>query len=162
MGYDDDEITPTRVISESSRWLPVVIWGLAVTVIIGGILTFVLWRMGVWFQNQAPNLQYSRTVNSQGYQANLLKRMADTYGDVSDTAVTRLATPANSPEQAALRASQLNSLRQFCLAASQLSPVSQKLPAAMTAQVAANCAGATVLPDPAAARPIPPPQPGDT
>jgi len=156
MHDDDSEITPARVVTEGVRWLPAVIWGLTIVIGLGAIVTVVLWRLGVWFQNQAPNLQYNRTVNSQGYQATLLKRMADTYGDVTDTAITRQETPAGSPEQITLRASQLNSLRQFCEAAAQLSPVSQHLPAAMTKQVAANCDGGTVAADPAAARPIPP------
>jgi hypothetical protein len=151
----NDDITPTRVITEGVRWLPAVVWCLVVVIGLGAIVVAVLWRMGVWFQNQAPNLQYNRTVNSQGYQKTLIQRMADTFGDVTDTAITRQGEPSNSPIQATLRASQLNSLRQFCLAASQLSSVSQKLPGAMVSEVAANCAGSTVLADPVAARPIP-------
>jgi hypothetical protein len=151
----NDDITPTRVITEGVRWLPAVVWCLVIIIGLGAIVTAVLWLMGVWFQNQTPNLQYNRTVNSQGYQKTLMQRMADTYGDVTDTAITRQGEPADSPIQITLRASQLDSLRQFCLAASQLSSVSQKLPGAMASQVAANCVGSTVSADPAAARPIP-------
>lgn len=159
----DDDITPARVIRETWRWLPAgisitVAWSIIALIAAGAIAGICLLLIPAGNAVQQKNIQngYSNTVNSQGYQANLLSEMNQNLGNLSDLAVTRSAIPASSAEQAVVRAQQMAQLRKFCFEGSQVN-FSAGIPGAASVEpdYTRNCAAGAVVADPPLAPPAP-------
>lgn len=141
----DDEITPARVISEGSRWLPVVLWAIAIVTAFVLVICAVGFFVGGWFRSAAISRNYGQDVNAKGYQVALRDQMVRHWGNVTDLAVTAGTVPADSPEQVNIRAQQLAEIGDICAEATQLNgavPLSPDVAKVVTQ----NCTAGAVSP----------------
>lgn len=143
--------TPTRVIRETWRW-----WPAALTVGIAAIALFTclslfVWHIGGVFQQKTIQRNYSNTVNSQGYQQNLLTEMQQNLSNITGPgglAATRQALPAGSPEQEVVRSQELAQLGKFCSEGAQLNFSAVPGGADIQTIYGQNCVAGTVIADP--------------
>lgn len=153
---DDIDITPASAYRETVRWAPVVTFMGVIVVLVASVIILVGWQVGGWFQQHQIQRQFNNTVNSQQYQTSLLNEMQQHLTNVGDVANTRLGVPANSAEQATLRASQLNELSSFCSESVNFIPADVPGGAGVESTVQANCTSAgTLVTDPPLANPVP-------
>lgn len=147
--YDDDP-TPAGVIRETWRWFPAAFTvGIAVILLFAGLGLFV-WHIGGAFQAKTIQRNYSSTVNSQGYQQNLLAEMQQNLTNITGPgglAGTRASLPAGSPEQATVRAQELAQLGKFCAEGAQLN-FTVSGAQALQGDYSANCDAGTVVASP--------------
>jgi len=151
------DVSPREVRREVRRWSGTAVFVLVtfVLVITAGILV-PGYFIGGWFQTHQIRRQFNNTVNSQQYQTSLLNEMQQHLTNVGDVANTRLGVPANSAEQATLRASQLNELQQFCSESTTFIAGDFPNGASVESTIQANCTSAgTLAADPPLANPVP-------
>jgi len=140
-------------VATSTRWL---IAGIA-ALVLAGIVVFIGWQAGWWLTAHNVQRGYSVTVSSQAYQTSLDAEMSQNVSNIGDLAVTRAGIPASSPQQAVIRAQQLNQLILFCKESLQLVNNNPGY-ASLEATAQANCAAGAPLPqDPPLAAPVPAP-----
>jgi hypothetical protein len=148
---DYDNPTPAGVIRETWRWFPAALTvGFAVVALFTCLSLFV-WHVGGVFQAKAIQRNYSNTVNSQGYQQNLLSEMQQNLANISGPgglASTRQSLPAGSPEQEVVRAQELAQLARFCSEGAQLNFTAVPGGADMQTTYGQNCVAGTVVASP--------------
>jgi hypothetical protein len=137
---DSDEITPTRAIRETWRWLPpvLIIGSIAVGVIL--ILWLIFWQAGWWFYAKSVNRQASVIQHSLAYQTGQLTDLENSYTTVVSMAYQIQTAPKAG--QQALIDQRLAIANEACAAASNITTVT--IPAADKTWVAANCSGSSV------------------
>lgn len=152
----NDDITPGQAFRGTFRWAPVLIV-MGIVAVLGTAAVFLVgWQLAGWFQQHGIQRQFTNTVNSQPYQTSLLAEMQQHLTNVGNTANDRLAVPADSPEQAVMRSSQLNELEQFCSESTTFIPGDVPGGAGMEATISANCnADGSVAAVPQLANPVP-------
>jgi hypothetical protein len=157
---DDDRVTPARVFRETGQWTPAVLFAvlMGVLVITAGIL-IPGWFIGGWFQSHSIARNYGNTVNSQSYQSALVAEMEQHVTNITGPgglAAQRQSVPAGSPEQANMRASELNEITSLCSESATFQPqLGAPGAAQMQAVVQANCLAGTPVADPPLANPVP-------
>lgn len=130
MDKNNDEITPARAIRGGWSWLPagingIVIAGIAVLVaaaVITGIV-YLLIPAGNAIQKKNIQNNYSDTVNSQGYQVNLLAEMQQNLSNITGPgglSTTRQSLPAGSAEDQVVRAQELAQVVKLCAEGAQV------------------------------------------
>jgi hypothetical protein len=154
---DYEKPTPAGVIRGTWNW-----FGAALTVGFAGILlvtilSLFVWHIGGVFQQKSIQRSYSNTVDSQAYQQSLLAEMEQHVTNITGPgglAATRTSIPANSPEQATVRASELNEITLFCSESANFQPGVAPGSQQMQAIVAANCTAGSPVADPPLADPV--------
>lgn len=155
---DYDKPTPAGVIGGTWRWFPAALTvGIAVVALFT-VLSLFVWHIGGIFQQKSIQRQYSNTVSSMAYQESLLSEMEQHVTNISGPdglAATRASLPANSPEQANVRAMELNEITTLCSQAVNfihgVAPGSRQ----METIVAANCLAGSPVAEPPLANPVP-------
>jgi hypothetical protein len=148
---DYDDPTPAGVIRKTWRWWPAALTvGLALIALFACLGLFV-WHVGGVFQQKTIQRNYSNTVNSQGYQQNLLSEMQQNLANITGPgglASTRQALPASSPEQENVRSQELAQLGKFCSEGAQLNFGAVPGGADMQTIYGQNCVAGTVIASP--------------
>ena len=156
----DPDITPSRAIRETGRWTPalLMICLAAVLVVTAGILV-PGYYIGGWFQSHNIARSYNNVVHSQSYQTSLLAEMQQHLTNITGPGglqAQRQSLPASSPEQATIRASELNEVSQLCSESANFIPQDGPPGAAgMEQTVQANCQAGTPVATPPLADPVP-------
>lgn len=171
MEYDDD-ITPAEATRKTWGWVPfglnataaVLIIALAFAAGVTGIVyvlipaTTAVQVSSAKHQAQVNSAQYSATVASMAYQQPLVDRMQQHLTNISGPgglASTRQSLPADSPEQAVVRAQELNEIASFCTESANLDPGVAPGSVQLEQVVTANCYAGTPVSAPPLADPVP-------
>lgn len=156
----DPEITPSKAMRETGRWTPalIMICLAAVLVVTAGILV-PGYYIGGWFGKHNIARTYNNTVTSQSYQDALLAQMQQHLTNITGPGglqAQRQSVPASSPEQANLRASELNEIGSLCSESTRFAPQMEgPAGAQLQTTIAANCAAGTPVAAPPLADPVP-------
>lgn len=156
--FDRDPVTPARVYREGFRWAPVatVMGALAIGVIT--VLSLFVWHIDGVFQQKTIQRNYANTVSSQSYQTSLLSEMEQHITNITGPGgleSARASVPAGSPEQANLRASELNEIATLCTESASFQPGVAPGSQQMETIVTANCEAGSPVADPPLANPVP-------
>jgi hypothetical protein len=148
---DYDDPTPAGVIRETWRWFPAALTVGVALIVLFTCLSLFAWHIGGVFQQKTIQRNYSNTVNSQGYQQNLLAEMQQNLGNISGPgglASTRQSLPASSPEQEVVRSQELAQLAKFCSEGAQLNFTAVPGGADIQTIYGQNCEAGTVIASP--------------
>jgi hypothetical protein len=148
---DYNDPTPAEVIRETWRWFPAALCAGIAVIILFAVLGVFVWHIGGVFQAKTIQRNYSNTVNSQGYQSNLLSEMQRNLANITGPgglSSTRASLPASSPEQEVVRSQELAQIGKFCSEGAQLN--FGAIPGGPDMQVIynANCQAGTVIANP--------------
>jgi uncharacterized protein HemX len=135
----DDEITPTGVLVEGFRWLPVLIVTMAVlaALILGG------WRAGWWFSNQNAGREAHQIRNGYSNQQSLREQITQQIGNVQ-AVTTQIAASTDPGLVTALKAQRMAIAAIVCQDVSEVT--GDPLPAQQATWAAANCQAGNVAP----------------
>lgn len=155
---DPEDFTPARAYREGFRWAPVATVLGVLAVVVTAVIFLVGWQVAGWFQAHSIQRTYSNTVNSQSYQASLLAEMEQHVTNVTGPgglAASRASVPADSPEQAVIRAQELSEVTSLCSESATFEPGVAPGSQQFNAIVTANCLAGTPVSAPPLADPVP-------
>lgn len=174
MPYSDyDDITPTQAIRKTWGWVPFGLNAVAASLIIGlafaGGVTGIVYLLipattavqvsSAKHQTAVNNAQFSATVASMSYQQPLVAEMQTHLTNITGPgglASTRQSLAAGNPEQANVRAQELNEVTLLCSESVNLDPGVAPGSVQMEQVVSANCYAGTPVAEPPLADPVPP------
>ena len=168
----DDELTPAQAIRKTWGWVPFGLNAVAATLIIffavsAGVIgivyalipaTTAVQVSSAKHQAEVNNAQFSATVASMSYQQPLVTEMQQHIANITGPgglASTRQSLAAGNPEQATIRASELNEVSMFCSESVNLDPGVAPGSVQLEQVVSANCYAGTPVAQPPLADPVP-------
>ena len=140
MPYDDDEITPTRVVIGFWRWLWVGIGALAV---IGG-LVYAGHAFGWWLSAQDATHQAENTQNGYSNQTTLRQQVTSQLATVTGITTQIAGADGSQSLVTALKAQRMSIAGIVCSDAAEISGT--PLPQQQAQWAAANCLDGSVSP----------------
>jgi len=170
--WDNDPMTPTRATRKTWGWVPFglnAIAASAVLTIVGiftvaGIVfavmpaTTAVQEKGAQNSAKVNSARFSATVASMAYQEPLVAEMQQHLTNITGPgglASTRSSLPPGSPEQATVRAQELNEVGSFCSESANLDPGVAPGSQQLEVIVGQNCIAGTPLAEPQLADPVP-------